>query len=246
MISSSNKRDYNLESKDVAEHQYAYDFDNILRPYLIRSFRPFFTEGKALEMGCYKGFCTELFLKDFKDLTVIEGSSELISIANDRVKGQAKFVHSTFENASPEDTYEHIFIIHTLEHLDDRLAVLRKIKSWLSPKGKFFVAVPNAMAPSRQLAVHMGLISHNAAVTPAEHEHGHRITYTMDTLEKEIKEAGFNIIHRGGVFFKALANFQFDAALQKGVITPSYLDACYDLGMVYPELCASIIMVCEN
>ena len=30
----------------------------------------------------------------------------------------------------------------------------------------------------------MGLITHNAAVTPAEAEHGHRCTYTLDTLER--------------------------------------------------------------
>ena len=36
----------------------------------------------------------------------------------------------------------------------------------------------------------MGLISHNAAVTPAEAEHGHRCTYTLDTLERDAVAAG--------------------------------------------------------
>jgi hypothetical protein len=54
----------------------------------------------------------------------------------------------------------------------------------------------------------MGLISHNAAVTPAEAEHGHRCTYSLDTLERDAVAAGLKVVHRSGIFFKALANFQ--------------------------------------
>ena len=50
---------------------------------------------------------------------------------------------------------------------------------------------------------------------------------------------------RGGIIFKALANFQMDRARADGIISDAYLDACYQLGMVYPELCASLYAVCE-
>ena len=42
---------------------------------------------------------------------------------------------------------------------------------------------PNANAPSRQIAVKMGLIGTNTEVTDAERAHGHRVTYTFDSLE---------------------------------------------------------------
>lgn len=42
---------------------------------------------------------------------------------------------------------------------------------WLSDKGRFFLVCPNANAPSRQIAVKMGLITHNNAITPAEEAH---------------------------------------------------------------------------
>ena len=88
------------------------------------------------------------------------------------------------------------------------MGVLRKIKQWIKPGGLLFVASPNANAPSRQIAVKMGLISHHSAITPAEKEHGHTITYTLDVLERDAIRAGLSIVHRGGVFFKGLANFQ--------------------------------------
>lgn len=46
------------------------------------------------------------------------------------------------------------------------------------------------------------------AVTEAERLHGHRRTYALDTLERDAVAAGLRVVHRSGIFFKALANFQ--------------------------------------
>jgi hypothetical protein len=117
---------------------------------------------------------------------------------------------------------------------------------WLSDHGRFFLVCPNANAPSRQIAVKMGLISHNSAITPAEKEHGHRITYTLDTLERDAKAAGLNVIYRSGIFFKALANYQWDRLFNTNIISPEYLEGCYQLGQHYPDLCSSIFLMCEK
>ena len=98
--------------------------------------------------------------------------------------------------------------------------------------------------PSRQIAVKMGLISHNTAVTPAEAAHGHRCTYSFDTLERDAVSAGLTVVHRSGIFFKALANFQWDSILKTDIISKEYLEGCYKLGQQYPDLCASIFLVC--
>jgi 2-polyprenyl-3-methyl-5-hydroxy-6-metoxy-1,4-benzoquinol methylase len=136
---------------------------------------------------------------------------------------------------------------HVLEHLDDPVAVLQRVnREWLAPQGRFFLVCPNANAPSRQIAVKMGLISHNAAVTAAEAQHGHRCTYSIDTLERDVVAAGLKVVHRSGIFFKALANFQWDRLLQTDIVSQAYLDGCYQLGQQYPDLCASIFLVCER
>ena len=106
--------------------------------------------------------------------------------------------------------------------------------------------MPNANAPSRQIAVKMGLISHNSAITPSEVEHGHRITYSLDTLERDAKSAGLDITYRTGIFFKALANFQWDRLLETDIISKGYLEGCYQLGHKYPDLCSSIMLVCKK
>jgi hypothetical protein len=125
--------------------------------------------------------------------------------------------------------------------------VLKRINDeWLADGGRFFLVCPNAHAPSRQIAVKMGLITHNSAVTPAESEHGHRRTYSLDTLERDAVAAGLKVTHRSGIFFKALANFQWDRLLQTDIISQEYLDGCYELGQQYPDLCSSIFLMCER
>ena len=81
----------------------------------------------------------------------------------------------------------------------------------------------------------MGLITHNTAITDAEAKHGHRCTYTLDTLERDAVAAGLQVIHRSGIFFKALANFQWDRLLQTDIISREYLEGCFKLGMQVPR-----------
>ena len=236
-------RDHNEEFRDN-DRKYAYEFDYLLRRYLMRALRPSFAAGRALELGCYEGEMTALLLDEFDDVTVVEAASELVARARQRVEDRARFVCGRFEDVDLEGQFENVFLVHTLEHLDEPIAVLRKIQRWLAPDGRLFVVVPNANAASRRIAVKMGLISHNSAVTPAEHEHGHRITYQFDTLERDVRASGLEIHGRGGVFFKPLANFQFDRLLKTDIISGDYLEGCYALGMEYPDLCASIYVVC--
>lgn len=239
-------RDYNKEFQDNAHRSYFYDFDARLRGYMLDTFAPWLIDGPALEMGCFEGAFTALFAERFNDLTVIEAASDLIEVTRKRVDAPIQFICSTFEQAQVEPRYSNIFLIHTLEHLDDRRGVLERVRSWLAPGGRLFIAVPNANAPSRQIAVKMGLIEHNSAVTEGERLHGHRVTYSLDTLEQEVRGAGWTVRQRGGVFFKPLANFQLDKALQSQLIDDRFMDACQALGMVYPDLCASVYVVCEN
>ncbi|PYS70517.1 MAG: class I SAM-dependent methyltransferase [Acidobacteria bacterium] len=245
VISKLTARDYNAEYKDNTR-KYAYDFDYMLRDYMMQTFQPFLTKGKALEMGCYKGEFTKTICKHFTDVTVIEGADELIDYTKQQVGDHVKFIHSTFESVELEATYDSIFLLHTLEHLDDPVLVLKRVNNWLSESGRFFLVVPNANAPSRQIAVKMGLVPYNSAVIESERLHGHRKTYSLDTLEHDALSGGLKVIHRGGIFFKPLASSQFDEALAANVITRDYLEGCYKLGMIYPDLCASIFLVCEK
>jgi GNAT superfamily N-acetyltransferase/SAM-dependent methyltransferase len=242
------QRDYDLEMRDSQERRYAYGFDfDVMHPFMIRSFIPFFTAGSVLELGSFKGDFTRRLLPYFGDVTCVEASEAALAEARQRLPAEVKFVNSTFEAAALPQRYDHVVMTHVLEHLDDPVAVLKRINcEWLGERGRFFLVCPNGNAPSRQIAVKMGLISQNSAVTAAEAEHGHRRTYTLDTLERDAVAAGLKVVHRTGIFFKALANFQWDRLLRTDIVSAEYLEGCYQLGQQYPDLCASIFLLCER
>ncbi|WP_367773678.1 GNAT family N-acetyltransferase [Flavobacterium sp. WC2421] len=242
------QRDYNQELKDTANHKYAYNFDfDVMHPFMLKSFIPFFKEGNLLELGSFKGDFTRKFLPYFDDITCVEASDDAVAIAKAEFGDKVKVVNSLFETVMLPTKYDNIVLTHVLEHINDPIAVLKRINDeWLSDNGRFFLVCPNANAPSRQIAVKMGLITHNAAITSAEAEHGHHITYTLDTLERDAKAAGLKVVYRSGIFFKALANFQWDRLLQTDIISNEYLEGCYQLGQHYPDLCSSIFLMCEK
>jgi len=242
------KRDYNKESLDTKDHKYAYNFDfDVMHNYMIKSFIPFFKGDNVLELGSYEGEFTEKIIPYFKNITCVEGSEEAVTIANKRFNEDVEIIFSTFEELDLPKKFDNVILTHVLEHIDNPVNLLKKINNnWLTNDGVLFVVCPNANAPSRQIAVKMGLISHNNAITESEEKHGHRITYTLDTLERDINKSGLEILHRSGIFFKALANFQWDKLLNTDIISKEYLDGCFKLGQQYPDLCSSIMFVCKK
>jgi len=247
-MSTAAPRNFNQELHDTAGRTYSYNFDfDVMHPFMLESFKPFFQPGNLLELGCFRGAFTRRLHAHYPDLTCVEASDEAIAEARAALGSSVQFHNALFEQVVLPQRYDHIVMTHVLEHLDDPVAVLRRVnQEWLAPRGRFFLVCPNANAPSRQIAVKMGLISHNAAVTPAEALHGHRCTYTLDTLERDAVAAGLKVVHRSGIFFKALANFQWDRLLQTDIISPAYLEGCYQLGQQYPDLCSSVYLVCES
>jgi 2-polyprenyl-3-methyl-5-hydroxy-6-metoxy-1,4-benzoquinol methylase len=241
-------RNYDRESQDVPERKYAYGFDlDVMHPFMLRSFTPFFRPGSVLELGSFRGEFTQRLTAHFSDITCVEASGDALATARAALGERARFVQGTFDHVRLDRRYDNVILTHVLEHLDDPVGVLRRVADeWLAPAGRLFLVCPNANAPSRQIAVHMGLITHNAAVTDAERTHGHRITYSLDTLERDARAAGLKVVHRSGIFFKALANFQWDRLLATDIISPEYLEGCYQLGHVYPDLCSSVFLLCER
>jgi len=241
-------RDYNKEFDDNEGRKYGYSFDyDVMHPFMVKSFEPFFNKGNLLELGSFKGEFTKRLLPFFEDVTCVEASDIAMRESKDQLGDRVSFVNDLFEKVTLPSRYDNIVMTHVLEHLDDPVAILKRVNDeWLAPGGRFFLVCPNANAPSRQIAVKMGLITHNSAITPAEAEHGHHITYSLDTLERDAVSAGLKVIHRSGIFFKALANFQWDKILNTDVISPEYLEGCYQLGHQYPDLCSSIFLMCEK
>ena len=240
-------RDYNLELSDqenTINEKYAYSFDyDVMHPLMIRKLIEHRDTGKVLEVGSYYGAFTERILENFSDLTCVEISTEAFKQLQDKIGSRAILHNDAIENIRSLEKYDIIIATHVLEHVDNPIQVLKELSSHLTVDGIIYVVVPSATAASRQIAVEMGLISHLTAVTEAEKQHGHQRTYTLDTLKRDARAAGLQSVTTGGIFFKGLANFQFDQAISSGIVSREYLEACYAVGDKYPELCASLFLI---
>ena len=77
----SQNRDFDQEFRDGSRN-YAYGFDyDVMHPYMLKSFLPFFRKGNLLELGCFKGEFTRRFLPHFSDITCVEASGEALAAA---------------------------------------------------------------------------------------------------------------------------------------------------------------------
>jgi 2-polyprenyl-3-methyl-5-hydroxy-6-metoxy-1,4-benzoquinol methylase len=226
---------------------YAYDFDWMIRRALIQRWRPFLKpQGASLEVGCYMGDMTGLLLEELGQLDVAEMNSEWAQAVAERHGDKVNITVGKIEDLVTGKRYDQIFLVHTLEHIDNPVEVLQALRELLTPTGHLFVAVPNALALSRQIAVAMGLISHCEAVTEAEKVHGHWRTYTQQTLNADLEAAGLVSRAQGGVILKTLSNAQFDRALADNIVSKEYVAACDQLSLTYPEMGASVYSVCSG
>jgi hypothetical protein len=237
-------RNLDTEFSSNAERKYVYDFDSTIRLSLLDRVGSFLDpDGLTLEIGAFEGLMTSQILSRYPKLTVLEGSPLLANGIKVRFGETVSVVSSLLEDVNFDPKFRNIFLVHTLEHLDDPISALLRISSWLDADGILVIAVPNANALSRQIATKMGLMDNTTSVTEGERLQGHLRTYSMATLLSDISQTKLHVVESGGVIVKPLSNSQFDAALESELITNDYVRGCESLANTYPDLCATIFAV---
>jgi len=242
-------RDYDVESNDNSGRRYKYEFDSQIRASLIERFKKLVgidSSKSCLEIGSFDGSMTELILENHNFVVIVEPSQKMAQILIQKFKDRVNVVEATIETADLNQQFDYIYLIHTLEHLDNPVESLKKIRSYLKDDGFLFVAVPNARALSRQIATEMGIVNFHAAITEGEALQGHQRTYSIDTLNFDLKKSGLTISFSGGVLLKTMANFQFDASLDSGIINKDYILALDRLSEIYPDLSSSIFAIAQK
>lgn len=94
----------------------------------------------------------------------------------------------------------------------------------------------------------MGIINSIENITDKERNHfGHQRTYTIDSLQADVVNAGLRVRKVGGILFKPLPNeILIKICKEKGRIwTQKFMDALVEFGKDRPEDCAVLYVVCE-
>jgi 2-polyprenyl-3-methyl-5-hydroxy-6-metoxy-1,4-benzoquinol methylase len=220
--------------------------------------------GSLLDLACGEGIMTAYFFEKFKRLVGVDAASIHLNEARKRMP-TAEFHESLIEEFKSDEKFDNVFLLMILEHVQDPVRILKKAASFLKLEGTLIVHVPNANAMNRRLAVKMGTLLSIGELSPFDiNVVGHRRSYTLETLKKDIEDAGLRIKKTGGIFYKMLSTPQMDWFLKNGQWESGhgwgrsgvdgvdwkaeFCTACYEIGKEQPEDCNVIyaFIECNN
>ncbi|PYS46233.1 MAG: class I SAM-dependent methyltransferase [Acidobacteria bacterium] len=215
------------------------DFDRRLIQFRYQTLRPHLAGPEGLELGPAEGEMTQFLLPHFTRLTVVDGSQELLARIND-APNLVK-VHKLFEEFVPDQPFNTIVMEHILEHVEDPVSLVSRVKEWLARGGKLLVGVPNAHSIHRLAAVKMGLLKEPCELNARDRILGHRRVYTPESFRRDLETAGVQVVEKGGVFFKPLSNQQIQDNWTEEMIA-----GFYELGKDFPDYAAELYAICQS
>ena len=191
---------------------------------------------RVLEMGVGCRMWTRRLLARFPSVTTVDLSARLLDRLQREVRGTGwTGICSAFEEYSPEELFDTVVATYVLEHVDDPLSMLARVRRWLRPGGEAAIVVPNALSLHRRLAVKMGLLQSPTDLGATDNRLEHRHCFAPAQAEDLITAAGFRVTERRGLMTKALPNSLLVHC------TPEQLRGLVLLGMDLPlELAAAV------
>lgn len=221
------------------EHKISLENNLILNWYPKRILNNIKHKDSLLELGIGHGHTSLIFNKEFNTHTIIEGSTDIINNFTEKYPSiKANIIHEWFEKFESSIKYDVIVMGFILEHVEEPQIILKKYKNYLKPTGQMFIAVPNAKSLNRRYGLELGLINDIYDLNDNDLALGHKRQYCLDSLIKEVQEAGFNVKKIEGIYLKPLPlnhlktlnNFEDN------------LQAMLKVGIDFPELCVGILM----
>lgn len=160
---------------------------------------------RVLDLGFGTGMVAAQALARGLAFEVVEGSPRLCAVARNR--HPRLVVHEAlFEEFVPDAPYDAVLAAHVLEHVDDPVALLARIRTWLRPGGAVVCVVPNAESLHRRLAVRMGLQPELDTLSARDHLVGHQRVYDTASLSADLAAAGFGVEDVFGYQLKVVPN----------------------------------------
>lgn len=224
----------------VAQQHQPLDLDRDLLDRYAGELAAWFRGDSCLDVGSRGGCQTEHVVRHFPTVVAIDAVEEHLVELRRRFP-QIRTAVSLIEEYETEERFDCAIMIGFLEHVIDPVGVLRKCRSLLKPGGRVMIGVPNARSLHRHIGVAMGMLPRCDALTENDDKIGHRRVYSWDTLRTDIVAAGLTVRHMWGGFLKPLSSGQMARQF-----TPEQIDAFYEVGRQFPDLCNFILAVAEH
>lgn len=217
-----------------------YDFDNTIQLEWYPKRIVQFSEGAAslLELGLGHGITTGVFERHFKRHVVVDASPAVIENFRRKFpRSKVEIAESYFETFDTPERFDVVVFGYILEHVDDPVAILKHFRRFLAPGGRMFLTVPNAEVLNRKLGHLAGLLPDMQLLSEHDLLLGHKRYYTVESLQKDIRQAGYEVRRLEGIYLKPFTTSQMmSLKLDEKVIQALCL-----AGIDYPELSCGIL-----
>jgi len=118
-----------------------------------------FSGERLLDVGCGGGSFTRALGLDFREVHGIDVQEDYLEQFREAVKDDPRFVVSNMsasDMAYPDDFFDTIVTIETLEHVPDLPEATREIVRILRPGGELLITVPNRLCPFENHGMKIG------------------------------------------------------------------------------------------
>jgi SAM-dependent methyltransferase len=203
--------------------------------------------GRLLEIGCgeWPLFCDLPGLES----VVIEPTPAFADLARTLAadRPEVTVVEGFAESVDPAvvGRFDLVVLSCLLHEVPDPQRLLAAARAFCRPGGVLHVNVPSARSLHRLLAVAMGLITDPAAISDTQRRMQQRGIYDAQSLEAELRRAGFVVLERGGIFVKPFTHAQMQRLVDEGFLTPDLLDGLAALAGTVPALASELWMDAE-
>lgn len=172
----------------------ASDYEDGVHPkHRLMQYHKFFTERltkgeKVLDIGSGRGFLSFKMAEAGANVTGIELSKKNIDISNKLyTHPNLQFIHGDALKDLPHNNFDTVVMSNVLEHIEDRVGLLRRVESLVHPK-RWLIRVPCFDRDwTVALAKELGLDSRL--------DETHFTEFTDKSFYSEMKEAGMTVTH---------------------------------------------------
>ena len=223
------------------------DFDAVMAYYDMLEIKGNLKGKKLLEVGTSAGTVTKHLLALSERLDIVEGSKIGLKRTRNLLGsggGKLSYFHSLWEDFEPKAKYSDIIFVRGLEHVENPVALLKKMKGWMVNGGRMHIIVPNANSLHRKILVSRGLLPDIYSLGKRDFQVGHKRIYDMNSLLDSVTKSGLRPLLCRGFFLKPISTSEM------GKITMNkhhpLVVASYEAGKIIPNLGTQIYLVAEN